>query len=264
MKQNVCCGNSHSLLLLLLCFFLYSCGSVQRFRQDVYAARDTEKKSFVEKRDGTVIEADEAMLRTPLFGKSSIELDRNTKIPTKEIDAYQNNSGYYRRVEGMFAPRIKKGLINMYITTETYQEYSASGAPGGMGRWRAHTRTVYHMQKGDASAVVRFTPNVTRNYVQEYAPAMEFINVYDANRRKGRIWSYINTAATLGGLALLMTKGINSKDEVTTAGYAGTGLFFGGLVNGVVNKFRKARNYKNLELAIDTYNGQVLKKKRKQ
>jgi hypothetical protein len=117
----------------------------------------------------------------------------------KEIVAYQNNSAYYRRIDGQFGPRIKRGLINMYQTTETYQEYDANGMRlGSTNRaYRTRTRTLYHLQKGDSAEVERFTPATTRNYVQNYAPAMEFINVYDANRRKARIMSVVNTTGKL-------------------------------------------------------------------
>lgn len=253
-----------SFVIIVSSVFLFSCGTMQRFHQDTLAARDTSNKSFVVKNDGTVIKADEARLRMPLFGKSTVILDGDQKIPAKEIIAYQNNTAYYRKVDGQFAPRIKKGLINMYLTEQTYQEYDATPmGPGSTGRWRTRTRIVYYLQKGDNAATETFSPGVTRKYVQDYAPAMEFMNVYDANKQKYKIWSYINTAATLGGLALLVTKGIDNNDKLTTVGYVGTGLFFGGLVNGFVNKFHKAHNYKNLEIAIDTYNGQVIKKKRK-
>lgn len=242
---------------------LTSCGTAQRFRQNRYESRESDRESFVEKKDGTVIEAQDARLRTPLFRKSNIELDGETKIPTKEIEAYQDNEAYYRRVEGQFAPRIKKGLINMYMTTETHREMNMGAGSQFGPPSRTRTVVIYHLQKGNGAGTERFSSDVVRSYVQDYAPAMEFMNVYDENRRKSRTWSYINTAVTLGGLALLMTKGIDSKNnEVTTAGYVGTGLFVGGIVSGFVNKFGKTRNRKNLELAIDTYNGQVIKKKR--
>lgn len=250
-------------LLLLSSFFLFSCASVTRFSHDTYAARDAERKSFVQKTDGTVIEADEARLRMPLFGKSTITLDGDLKIPTKEITAYQNSTAYYRKIESQFAPRIKKGPINMYSTTRTSTEFEPAMGPGGMSHTRTRTVIIYHLQKGDSAATERYSPKVTRRYVQDYAPAMEFINAYDANKKKYRIWSYVNTAATLGGLVLMSSKGLDKNDNVTTAAYVSAGLFFGGLVNGFVNKIHKARNYKNIEIAIDTYNGQVIKKKRK-
>jgi hypothetical protein len=262
MKQRFPFGSSSLLIVLSLSFF--SCMSVQRLQQDTYNARNPDRKSFVEKKDGTVIEAEEAVLRTPLFGKSTIELDRNVKVPVKDIVAYQNNSAYYRRIDGQFGPRIKRGLINMYQTTETYQEYDANGMRLGITNraYRTRTRTLYHLQKGDSAEVERFTPATTRNYVQNYAPAMEFINVYDASRRKARIMSVVNTTAVLGGILLVMTNGIK-EEKLTGAGYAGVGLTLGGFVNGFINKIGKARNYKNLELAIDAYNAQVVRKKRR-
>jgi hypothetical protein len=150
----------------------------------------------------------------------------------------------------------------MYQTTETYRSYNAGPTAGTMGRWRTQTRIMYHLQKGDSAVVERFTPAVTRNFVQDYAPAMEFINVYDANRHSARIWSVVNTTAVLGGILLVMSNGI--KDEkLTGAGYAGVGLTLGGIANGFINKIRKGQNYKNLELAIDAYNAQVVRKKRR-
>jgi hypothetical protein len=58
----------------------------------------------------------------------------------------------------------------------------------------------------------------------------------------------------------LATHGVKN-DRVNAAGYGGASLFFGGIVNGFVNKIRKAKNYKNLQLAIDEYNLQVKRKK---
>src|SRR5579875_1911805 len=124
---------SSSLYVLLLSFTLFSCVTSKKFREDVTASRDKDKKSFVQTADGNTIEANDAVLRSPLFGKSTIELDNTTRIPTKEIVAYQNNSGYYRKIRGQFAPRVKKGSINMYIITETYQTYDGATAHGGGG-----------------------------------------------------------------------------------------------------------------------------------
>lgn len=247
----------------MLCSTLFvSCAGVQKFREDTALARDKDKNSFVEKKDGTIIEAKDAVLRTPLFSKPVIELDGNTKIPTKEIEAYQNRDAYFRRVDGQFAPRIKKGLINMYVTTETYQEFTKSDVPSMKDRWRTRTHKVFHLQKGDSAAVVRFTPAVTESYVQDSPAAMDFIGVYEQNKKKYKTWSYINTAATFGGLALILASGNSSNNSIGATGYAGVGLFLGGFVNGFVNKIHKGKNYKNLELAIDAYNAPVTKKKK--
>jgi hypothetical protein len=263
MKSKTPFGNISSLfLLLLISASLVSCVGARKFQEDTAMARDKEKKAFVETVDGTITEANAAVLRTPFLGKSTIELDKNTKIPTKEVVAYQNDRAYYRKIQGQFAPRIKKGLINMYMTTETYTEYSAP-TMGNTGGFRTRNRTVYYLQKGgDQATTNKFSPNLTREYVQDYAPAMEFIHVYDNNAKKAKIWSIVNTAAVAGGALLMITSGASSDGEkITGAGYTGAGLFFGGLVSGFVNKIRKAKNVKNLELAIDEYNFQTKKKR---
>jgi hypothetical protein len=244
-----------SLLLLLISFFLFSCSSYRRLQEDIYAARDKERQSFVQTTDGKVIEANEAVLRTPLFKRSIIELDKETRIPVRDVVAYQDRDAYYRKIRGQFAPRIKKGSINMYRTTEIYTEYQGpSTFNGGFGGTRSRNKVVYYIQKGDESETLLFTPDVTREYVKDYAPSMDYINMYDETQRKVRKWSWINTGAVIGG-AILLVAGV-SNSQVSATGYAGAGLFFGGLINGFVNKIRRAGNYKNLELAIDEYNNQ--------
>jgi hypothetical protein len=90
---------------------------------------------------------------------------------------------------------------------------------------------------------------------------MEYINVYEQTQKKARMWSWINTTAVIGGI-FLATQGVDNNNQVTPVGYASVGMFLGGFINGFVNKVRKGRNGKNLELAIDAYNYQTVKKKR--
>ena len=249
-----------SLLLLILSVLIVSCGP-SKFAMQVSDAREKDKKAFVETTDGKITEANEAKLKSPLFGKSTIELDGEVKIPTKEVIAYQNSTGYYRRVAGQFAPRFKKGLINMYSVTEhsTYWEHD----PKFGSRTRNRTRIIYYMQKGDQSPVELFTPDRTKEYVKDYAPAMEFVYVYDLTQKKVKMWSWINTTAVFGGLILAGVSASDGTGKVSAGGYAGSALFLGGIINGFVNKSRRAKNAKNLELAIDEYNGQVNRKRRK-
>ena len=150
----------------------------------------------------------------------------------------------------------------MYSVTEhsTYWEHD----PKFGSRARNRTRIIYYMQKGDQSPVELFTPDRTKEYVKDYAPAMEFVYVYDLTQKKVKMWSWINTGAVIGG-AILCAASINSQtDKVNEpVGYTGLALFTGGMVNGFINKFMKAKNGQNLELAIDTYNYQTVKKKKK-
>lgn len=264
--MKTCKSTVSSLIAIASCFFLFSCAGMRKMQEDIANSREKDKKAFVEKKDGEIVEANEAKLRSPLFGKSTIELDGDVKIPLKEVAAYQNNSAYYHTTPSGFAPRIKKGLVNVYLASETYSSYETTymgtGAGMGQNQWRTHHRYVYYLQKGMGAPIASYTPDNVENYVNDYAPALDFMNDYRQTNQKVKTWSLINTAAVVGGLVLAGAAGVDNNNNVTAAGYAGTGLFLGGLVNGFVNKIRRAKNYKNLELAIDTYNGQVTKKRR--
>jgi hypothetical protein len=252
-----------SLIVGTMLLFLFSCKGIHKMQEDVYNARDKDHKAFVEKKDGEIIEANEARLRSPLFGKTTIELDQDVRIPIKELRAYQNNEAYYHTTPSGFAPRIKKGLINVYLATSTYTTYESPGmSNGNVGRTKTHTRYIYYLQKGKDGTVETIKPKLVETYVSDYAPAMEYIDLYKQTQKKVATWSWINTAAVVGGLVLAGTSGIDKNDNVTVAGYGGLGLFVGGMVNGFVNKIRRFKNAKNLELAVDTYNSQTVKKKK--
>lgn len=257
MKKVAIRTATSSLSFIFVSLFFSSCVSVSKFSNDTYAARDKDRKSFVQTKDGVITEAADVRLRSPLIGKSTIQLDNDIKIPVKDVLAYQNNTAYYRSINGQFAPRISKGLINMYMTTQTYTEFATS--PTGRGGTRTRVRYDYWLQKGDKADVVSFSPEVTEGYVSDYAPAMEYINAFYETRKKVKRWSLINTTAVLGGL-FLATQGVNNN-KLNTAGYASMPLFFGGFVNGFVNKIRKGKNYRNLQLAVNEYNYQVKRKK---
>jgi hypothetical protein len=250
-----------SFIMICILSTLFSCKSVQQLQEDRQNAREKDRKAFVQKTDGEIVEANEARLRQPLFGKSTIELDQDQRIPLRDIRAYQNNEAYYLRTPLGFSPRIKKGLINVYLATEMYTSYEPSSGYGRPGGTRTHTRYVYYLQKGNDAEVERMEPKVVERYVQDYAPAMEYINMYFQTQKKVKTWSIINTAAVFGGL-VLATQGVTGKN-VNAAGYGGVGLFVGGLVNGFVNKIRRVKNVRNLELAVDEYNYQTRVKKRK-
>ena len=248
-------------MLLLLCIVLSSCGFVRQTREDLYASRDKERKNFVQTKDGQVYEVNEVVFRNPLFGKSTVEISPGNRIDTREVEAYQNSAAYYRRYDGQFMPRIKKGLINMYVGKEYYQDYEAPRA-GQAGRSRTRTRTIYYLQKGDQSPLVVYSPATLKEYVKDYPPAMAYIMDYEQARKKVRMWSWINTSAVIGGGVIAATGGVKD-DKLTAAGYAGVGLLVGGFGSGVVNKIRKLKTGKHLELALEEYNRQSLKTKKK-
>jgi len=249
-----------SLTLILL---FASCTTVHHVREDVRKSRDEQKGNFIQTQDGTVIQGEELKVRYPFLKKAYVQINQQEKVNLREVEVMQNDEGYYRKINGQLAPRIQKGWINTFRTYETRTTYTTS--PNGMGRTRTYTVAVYYLQKTDSGIVRRKSPDVVEEMVADYQPALDFMDQYNETRRKARTWNWINTAAVFGGV-FLMSTGINSYEGNTTMkpqGYAGAGLFVGGLVNGVVNKIRKANNYKNIDLAIDEYNAQVNRKKRR-
>ncbi len=150
----------------------------------------------------------------------------------------------------------------MYLITETYQSYETSSSnTGSRGRWVTRTRNTYYLQKGDDAPVVRYDAKVLEEYVKDYPPAMEYITTYKQQKKKIKTWSLINTSAVFGG-AIIM--GVTSPGDKINAGtYIGGTIMVGGLVNGIVNKIRKLKPYKNLQLAFDEYNSQVKRGKKK-
>lgn len=254
--------NYSSSLLLLLCIIFTSCGAMRQVREDLYSSRDKERKNFVQTKDGQVYEVNEVVFRNPLFGKSTVEISPGNRIDTREIVAYQNNSAYYRRWGGQFLPRIKKGLVNMYVGREYYQDYNAPMAGSNQSGWRTRSRTVYYLQKGDESPLALYSPAAVKEYVKDYPPAMEHITDYEQVRKKARKWSWINTSAVVGGFVLASTAGIK-EEKATAAGAVGLGLVVGGFGSGIANKIRKVKSGRHLELALDEYNRQGLKTKKK-
>ena len=109
MRMHVTRALSSSLSFVIVCMLATSCVSVNRFSDTTYAARDKDRKAFVQTRDGVITEADEVKLRSPLIGRSTIQLDGDVKIPVKEVLAYQNGTAYYRSIRGSLRRVSTKG-----------------------------------------------------------------------------------------------------------------------------------------------------------
>jgi hypothetical protein len=247
---------------------LSSCGGPRKLQSDIRNSRDKDRGTFVQTEDGTVLEGESLKVKYPFFKKAYVEINKSEKVKLRDVVVLQNEEGYYRKINGQLAPRIKKGGINTYLTTKTVTEYEApSTSNGNMGRHRSRVVEIYYLQKTDSGVVKQMTPAVVNEFVSDYEPAKEFMDEYYRTQRKVRTWSWINTGAVVGGAVLMVTSGGDGgddgqNDDLDAQAYVGFGLFMGGLINGVVNKFRKGRNYKNLELAIDEYNRGYNKKRR--
>ena len=240
---------------LIVIVLLTSCGRARRMQADIRNSRDKDRGNFVQTEDGTIVEGESMKVKYPFFKKAYVEINKSEKVKLRDVVVLQNDEGYYRKINGQLAPRIKKGGINTYLTTRTVTEYEAPNVSNNnRGRHRTRIVEIYYLQKSDSGAVKQMTPAVVNEMVSDYGPAKEFMDEYYRTQRKVRTWSWINTGAVVGGVVLMVTSSEDENGDLDPQAYAGFGLFMGGLINGIVNKFRKGRNYRNLELAIDEYN----------
>ena len=246
---------------------LTSCGGQRRLQADIRNSRDKDRGNFIQTKDGEILEGESLKVKYPFFKKAYVEINKSEQVKLRDVEVLQNEEGYYRKINGQLAPRIKKGGINTYLTFKTVTEYEApSTSNGNMARHRTRVVEIYYLQKTDSGVVKQMTPAVVNEFVSDYQPAKDFMDEYYRTQRKVRTWGWINTAAVVGGAVLMVTSGgdggDDGQDELEPQAYVGFGLFMGGLINGVVNKFRKGRNFRNLELAIDEYNRGYNKKRK--
>lgn len=258
-KCTVTCLNirQHSLWISssLILLMFSSCIQMHSIQGDMRQARDKEKGNFVQTKDGAILTGDEIKRRFPLFKRQYVEMDNGARVQMRDVEILQDDRAYYRRVNSELIPRIDKGNINTYLTFRTTQSYNGPSGMGGSpgGSWNTQSRPVYFIQKSDSGAIMLMEPKRLNEMVADYQPALDFMNEYFETKHKARIWSVVNTAAFLGGIALAATS-IREDGSIKPIGFVGVGLTLGGLGNGFVNKFRKARNGRNMELAIDEYN----------
>ena len=248
---------------LMLIMLLTSCMGSRRLQEDIHNSRDNRRSNFIQTKDGSVVEGEALKVKYPFLRKAYVQINEQDKVNLRDIEVMQNDVGYYRKINGLLAPRIKKGGINTYLTYETRTTYSGTGGVGNRGGFRTTTVPVYFVQKSDSGTVLRMTPIVVEEMVADYQPALDFMDQYNLTRKQARTWSWLNTAAVFGGIALIASgAGDDANASVKPQVYVGGGLLIGGLINGMVNKVRKASNYRNVELAIDEYNAQGTRRRR--
>lgn len=237
--------------------FLFSCVSLPKYGNNIRGSRDTARNFFIVMKDSTVHEVGKLVFHRPLFRRWTVDISDTERVYFRDVAAYQNKRGYFHRVgAGEFAPRIKKGPVNLYRSIEMVQELVTGTGWAGMLNMRLRFR--YYLQKGDYGAVKPFKAKLLKEYVQDYPPALNHIKAYERKKRNIRHWSLANTGAVLGGMTVsVMGLATVESRAANVKGYIGFGLLTGGVVSGLVNKVRKLRVHKPLEHALDTYNSQV-------
>lgn len=228
-----------------------------RFARSFKGGKEDSGQNFVITKDGNKINSSEVKEKSPLFSKSVLKLDDGTKVPVRDVMAYQNDAGYYARLNntGGLLKRVHKGTIDIYekvSVTYNAPTYRTNGI--GMGGWSgggSTTRIDYYLKKGlNGEPVAMFPSNGKEilSLVSDYAPSADLMMAFNKKRKQLQTISYINWGLIGGGLVMIFA----SKSDAMM--YTGGGLLFGGMVSGLVNIIRKGKNYNRMFDAITEYN----------
>ena len=172
------------LTVALLAILIAGCGIVRRVPVPASSsspASEPGKGDFIELTNGDIVEGNisDANLSTykSLFKGGTILLN-GTKYNFKEVVAYQHGNEYFRKNEyRVFSQRIVRGAISVYRSHQTSTDKNGFGHDAGFE---------YHLQKNNGP-MVYFEKKELRKLVQDYPPAVEWLDKYellDKNARK--------------------------------------------------------------------------------
>lgn len=157
-------------LLFWMTVFFCSCGTLKnaQMNENRSGSKEPTMKYFIVYKDGKTVELKEFKTTEPIpFGKGKIILDDGSKISVSDLKSFQNDVGFCTRSStGVFVDRIKKGLINVYMSREVV------GSDGG----KTQFAKVAWAQKGDSSEIVKLKLSVLKKLVDDYQPALEMAN----------------------------------------------------------------------------------------
>lgn len=229
--------------LLLICCLAYTAPALAQRTQPF----------FIKLHTGEVIRASKIQLKSPLFKSNYFLLDDSLSYSPAMVTSFQNNDGYYARIEpgnhpDAFAKRILEGprIEKFYTSRLTYEGYSYS--PYGYGMPRTSRRRVYYFSKDDGP-LYHYNYENLQMALSDNPSSMLLLQRYKREK-------IIDTGVTIVGAGLLALGIINSERtmegdlKLSPMLYAGAGVLGGQLV---INLFRKDK----LMQAIQIYNYQV-------
>jgi hypothetical protein len=239
MKKQFC-------LLLLLCLIA-----------GLDAIAQNTKPYFIKLQDGQVVQARKIQLKSPLFKSNYFLLDDSLRYSPAMISAFQNDDGYYARVEPgnsteAFAKRILEGprIEKFYTSRTTYDSYGYSpyGYGYGYGMPRTSRKRIYYFSK-DGGPLYHFNQENLEQALSDNAASVTLLQKY----RREKI---IGTGVTIVGAGLMALGVANSQRtadgsvNLSPVLYAGAGVLGAQLV---FNLFQKDK----LTQAVQVYNYQV-------
>ena len=220
-------------------------------------------RHFIQLQNGEIVYANRVQYKSPIFKSSHFLVDDSLKYNPSIVSAFQNNDGYFARVEAGnsyddFAKRILDGpRIDRFYTSRTTYNYGYSpygyGYGYGMGGPRSNRRRIYFFSKDNGPLYLVNYENL-EYALQDNASSMALLSKY----RKDKL---INTGVTILGGGLLAAGAISSFSNSSTMNngggvnisplmYAGAGVLGAQFV---INLFQKDK----LAQAIEVYNYQI-------
>ncbi|MBC5775705.1 hypothetical protein H8S95_16625 [Pontibacter sp. KCTC 32443] len=232
--------------LLVLCFI--SC---------IGATAQPTPRYFIKLQSGEVVTANKIQLKSPLFKSNHFLLDDSLKYSPAAVSIYQNEDGYFARIEAgnnseAFAKRIIEGprIDKYYSSRTTYDHYGYSpyGYGYGYGMPRTSRKRIYYFSKDDGPLYL-FTHENLQEALSDNAASATLLHNYKRDK-------YINTGITVIGTGLMALGILNSQQtedgtlKLSPVLYAGAGVLGAQFV---FNLFRKDK----LTQAIQVYNYQI-------
>jgi len=221
------------------------------------STQNTPGRYFVQLQDGQLVYANKIQLKSPIFKSNHFLLDDSLKYNPATVVAYQNQEGFYARVDygnsyDAFAKRILDGpRIDRFYTSRTTFDYGYGYSPYGFGVPHTSRRRIYFFSKDNGPLYLINYENLT-SALADNAASMDLL-------RKYRRQKLVNTGVSVLGAGLLAAGAISSIKEsqdpsgslqVSPLMYAGVGVLGAQFV---INLFQKDK----LTQAIEVYNYQL-------
>jgi hypothetical protein len=253
------------LLLITLSFLMSSCSvfrkAREKYEEESALGLDKNYKSFVLKKDSSIVEYDALKVKRPLFGKEKFILDGNTEILAKEVIAYQNGSTYYTYTSlcGWSTRRINLAPISKYqgtYTTTTTERNTTTG----FSRTSTNVHYQNYIQKNNGS-LLNYTAKNLSPMVENCAASVDLLNEYNETNKKLKRIGRINTFVGLASMVMMLS-GDQSSSKVGVVPAIGLGGFLGSVTYGFINRRKKSKTFSYVEEAYDEYNAYMKKKKK--
>ncbi|MEJ8758344.1 hypothetical protein WG947_15125 [Pontibacter sp. H259] len=234
----------HFLTLFIVSFILCLSATAQRT-----------PRYFIKLQSGEVIEANRIQLKSPIFKSNYFLIDDSLKYSPALVSTYQNEEGYFARVEpgsnqDAFAKRIIEGprIEKFYTSRTTYEGYGYSPYGYGYGMPRSSRKRIYYFSK-DGGPLYLFNQENLEHALSDNAASLTLLQRHRRDR-------FINTGTTILGTGLMALGVINSQQTTNGSVKLSPLLYVGAGVLGaqfVINLFQKDK----LTQAIQVYNYQV-------